>query len=39
VPGGGFSGRLPLEWLIGIAHEVRPFDRIVGVKARERFGA
>jgi uncharacterized protein (TIGR03435 family) len=28
--GGGFSGRLPLEWLIGIAYEIRPFERIVG---------
>jgi uncharacterized protein (TIGR03435 family) len=28
--GGGFSARLPLEWLIGIAYDVRPFERIVG---------
>jgi len=28
--GGGFTATLPLEWLIGIAYEVMPFDRIVG---------
>jgi uncharacterized protein (TIGR03435 family) len=30
VPGGGFRGSLPLEWLIGIAFDIRPFERIVG---------
>lgn len=27
--GGGFRATVPLEWLIGIAYEVIPFDRIV----------
>jgi len=30
LPGGGFTGTLPLEWLIMIAYEVRPPERIVG---------
>ena len=30
VPGGGFRASLPLEWLIGIAYDIRPFERIVG---------
>src|SRR5688500_550729 len=30
VPGGAFRGSLPLEWLIGIASDIQPFERIVG---------
>lgn len=30
VPGGAFRASLPLEWLIGIAYDIRPFERIVG---------
>ena len=30
VPGGAFKASLPLEWLIGIAYDIRPFERIVG---------
>ena len=29
-PGGDFRASLPLEWLIGIAYDIRPFERIVG---------
>ena len=28
--GGGFTARLPLEWMIGVAYDIRPFERIVG---------
>jgi uncharacterized protein (TIGR03435 family) len=30
VPGGGFRASLPLEWLIGIAYDIQPFERIIG---------
>jgi uncharacterized protein (TIGR03435 family) len=30
IQGGGFRARLPLEWLISIAYDVRPSDRIIG---------
>lgn len=30
APDGGFRGTLPLEWLIGIAYDITPFERIVG---------
>ena len=30
VPGGAFRASLPLEWLIGIAYDIQPFERIVG---------
>jgi uncharacterized protein (TIGR03435 family) len=29
-PGGGFRGILPLEWLIGVAYDVRRMESIVG---------
>ena len=29
-PDGAFRARLPLEWLIGIAWNIRPFERIIG---------
>ena len=29
-PGGGFSASLPVEWLIGVAYDIRPLDRIIG---------
>ena len=35
-PGGGFSASLPLEWLIGVAYDIRPFDRIIGEPAWAR---
>ena len=30
VPGGAFRASLPLEWLIGIAYDIQPLERIVG---------
>jgi len=30
LPGGGFQASLPLEWLIGIAYDIQPFQRIIG---------
>ena len=30
VPGGAFRASVPLEWLIGIAYDIQPLDRIVG---------
>jgi len=30
VPGGAFRASVPLEWLIGIAYDIQPFERIVG---------
>jgi len=30
LPGGAFRASLPLEYLIGIAYDIQPFERIVG---------
>jgi uncharacterized protein (TIGR03435 family) len=30
VPGGAFRASLPLEWLIGLAYDIQPLERIVG---------
>ena len=35
-PGGGFSASLPVEWLIGVAYDIRPLDRIIGEPAWAR---